>query len=84
MSSRVVCPRCGQDFLVRVELVALNRKAILCPECDALWLHEQDVRPPVAGSYGVTWFDYSTFMEGSGRPSTHQDGEVRILEPLRR
>jgi hypothetical protein len=82
MTNRVACPRCGQDYLQRVELVALGRTAIHCPECDALWLKPEDVGPPTPGGYGVTWFDYGTYMQGAGRQSPHQKGEVRVLGHL--
>ncbi len=82
MTNRVLCPRCGQDYVQRVELVALSRSAILCPECDALWFNRDDVRPPNLGSYGVDWFDYGTYMKTAGRPSPHQKDELRIVGDL--
>ncbi len=82
MTDRVRCPRCGQDYLQRVELVALNRNAISCPECDALWLKEAEIGPPTEASYGVTWFDFGTFMEDAGRPPPHTKGEVKVTGDL--
>ncbi|MBA2663364.1 MAG: hypothetical protein H0U74_13840 [Bradymonadaceae bacterium] len=77
MTKPVECPRCGQDWLVRVKLVALNRGAVRCPECEALWLTEEDID-------STTWTDYGTFMRLSGRFSPDQKGEIEILEPLTR
>jgi hypothetical protein len=82
MSDRLPCPRCGQDYPERVELIHLKRAAILCPECDALWLNDNDVAPPVIGSLGVTWFDFATYMEEHGRPVAHRRIEVRVLGPF--
>ncbi|MEZ4309621.1 MAG: hypothetical protein R3F14_16415 [Polyangiaceae bacterium] len=67
-----------------MQLVALRTEAILCPECDALWLREGDVGPPGPGSYGVTWFDYETFMKESGHPVTRFEVDLKVLEPLTR
>lgn len=81
---KAICPRCEQDYLERVELVALRCRAVLCPECDALWLDEHQVGPATEGSYGVTWFDFETFMEERGHPARHRDAAARVLGPLSR
>jgi hypothetical protein len=75
MSRQVVCPRCGQDWLRRVRLIALNMVAVICPECEALWLSEEAVGP-------ATWVDYGTFMKESGRPFPDQKGELEVLDPI--
>lgn len=79
---RVACPRCGQDWLDRVRLVALEIDAIMCPECEALWLRVENIAPPVEGSYDHTWFDYSTFMEGHGRKNPQSPNDLQVLGPL--
>lgn len=81
MNKHVVCPRCEQDYLQRVELVRLGRLAILCPECDALWLDEERVGPPTREGYGVVWFDYGTFMRNAGR-EPDEASEVVVLGPF--
>ena len=68
---RVACPRCGQDWLLRVRLVHLSRSAILCPECDALWQQPKDVGPS-------GFEDYGTFMIRHGRDNPEQKGEIEI------
>lgn len=73
--ARVACPRCGQDWLVRVRLLHLGRDAILCPECDALWQAPSDVR---AGSFE----DYGSFMMRHGRSRPEDKGELEIREAL--
>ena len=78
---RVPCPRCGQDWVERVNLVHLLVHAFMCPECEALWLEEGNIAPPSAGSYGQTWFDYSTFMESKGRQAPQSEGEIEVLGP---
>lgn len=69
---RTECPRCGQDWLYRVRLVALGRAAILCFECDALWLDDEDVgvRPQL---------DYGTYMKQSGRTDPEDSDEVQEM-----
>ena len=83
-ASKVQCPRCGQDWLKRVLLVALDREAILCLECDALWLNESDIMRPVEGSYGVTWHDYCTAMRTEGRSEPHGSSELSVIGDLLR
>lgn len=68
---RVACPRCGQDWLLRVRLVHLSREAILCPECDALWQRQEDVGP-------TTFEDYGSFMIRHGRQQPEQKGEIAV------
>lgn len=82
MSEKVRCPRCEQDYLQKVILVQLNRQAILCPECDALWLSEDDVRRPVEGDYGIRFFDFGTYMTDARRPVSRSESELRILGML--
>jgi hypothetical protein len=72
---RVACPRCSQDWLVRVRLVNLERDAILCPECDALWQIGQDLA-------ASTFEDYGSFMVRHGRPQPEARGEIEIRGPL--
>jgi Zn-finger nucleic acid-binding protein len=74
MSAKVPCPRCGQDWLHHVELVKLDKRAILCPECEALWLDGSEL--------GTTWVDYGTFMRQAGRLSPNEPSELRVLEAI--
>ena len=71
---RVACPRCGQDWLIRVRLIHLERDAILCPECDALWV-DADPR-------NDNFEDYGTFMQRHGRSEPEAKGEIDIRGPL--
>ena len=81
---RVECPRCKQDWLERVRLVALELDVVLCFECDALWLNEAHVFLPIAGGYDERWYDYGTFMRSKGRPNHETSSEFRILGKLLR
>ena len=68
---RIACPRCQQDWLLRVRLVHLSRDAILCPECDALWTQDESIGP-------ATFEDYGTFMNRHGRqPENNEEIEVK-------
>jgi transcription elongation factor Elf1 len=72
---KVVCPRCGQDWLIHVRLIHLDRHAIFCPECEALWHTAADV--------GVSPFeDYETFMIRNGRVNPHTKDEIEHGAPL--
>ncbi len=75
MSSSVVCFRCGQDWLERVRLVRLNRVAVRCPECEALWLDEANLASDA-------WVDYGTFMREAGCADPDRKEEIEFLEQL--
>ncbi len=55
MKSKVVCPRCGQDFLVHVGLVNLKSDIVLCEECEAMW-------PTAATVASRTFVEFSSYM----------------------
>jgi hypothetical protein len=74
---RIACPRCNQDWLLRVSLVHLSLDAVLCPECDALWQQKEDVGP-------TTFEDYGTFMIRRGRQHPERNGEIDIKGELLR
>lgn len=75
--TRVECPRCTQDWLLDVRLIHLERDAVLCPECDALWLDADDIA-------ANTFRDYGTYMVERGRPEPEAQGELLVRGPLRR
>lgn len=75
--TRVQCPRCGQDWLLDVRLAHLAQDAVLCPECDALWLRSEEVG-------ANTFRDYGTYMVEHGRAEPEVPGEVLIRGPMRR
>ena len=75
--AKVQCPRCSQDWLLSVRLVHLEQDAILCPECDALWLKAEAI---ATGPF----HDYGTYLIEHGRPRPEADGELRILGQLMR
>jgi hypothetical protein len=70
----VACPRCGQDWLVRVRLVRLGKSAILCPECDALWFSEK----PESDNF----VDYGTFMRAHGCTEPEDSSEIEFGDAL--
>lgn len=70
--SRIACPSCGQDWVVRVRLVYLRREVMMCRECDSLWTSAADV--------GVTMpDDYATFMNRHGRQNAMHASELEVL-----
>lgn len=75
--SLVQCPRCGQDWLLDVRLVHLEQDAVLCPECDALWLRADEVA-------SNNFHDYGTYMIEHGRPEPEDQGELLVRGPLHR
>jgi hypothetical protein len=69
--TRMPCPRCGQDWLYDVRLIHLEQDAVLCPECDALWLRIEEI--------GVDTFrDYGTYMMDHGRGEPEAPGELLV------
>jgi uncharacterized C2H2 Zn-finger protein len=40
--NHVVCPRCGQDWQVWYRNCEDGTRFLLCPECDAVWLADDD------------------------------------------
>ena len=69
--ARVLCPRCGQDWLIHVRLVPLNLDAIRCPDCEALWLTAEEIGP-------ASFVDYNTFMMQRGRVNPQGKGEIEF------
>ena len=59
MNEKTVCPRCGQDFVVRARIKPLDEPILICPECEAFW------RPgtPVTRE---TFSDYATYVISRG------------------
>jgi len=84
MSEPIDCPRCGQDYLRRVELLPIHRFAIMCQECDTLWFSEADVGPATPEEYRSKWFDYETYMREVGHPIETRVEYVNVLGPLLR
>jgi hypothetical protein len=42
VNAQIVCPSCGQDYVVPFRNVLDDRRFLLCPECDAVWFAEDD------------------------------------------
>lgn len=72
MSSSIACPRCRQDWLRHVRLIKLDKNAIICPECEALWFSEDAI-----GSR--TWVDYGTYLRDAGRQNPDDRSELEVL-----
>ncbi|HVE81860.1 MAG TPA: hypothetical protein VND93_03395 [Myxococcales bacterium] len=53
----------------------LEQDAVLCPECDALWL-------PADRIAADTFRDYGTYMAQRGRAEPERDGELLVRGPL--
>ena len=73
--TRVPCPDCGQDWLQRILLVHLERDAVFCPECEALWLPGEEIAVSTRRGY---W----TYMTEHGRTEPHAQGEFLVRGPL--
>ena len=72
---KVVCPRCGQDWLIHVRLIHLELRAFFCPDCEALWLTAADLGP-------TTFEDYGTFMIRHGRTDPDTQDEIELGDHL--
>jgi hypothetical protein len=58
-----------------VRLVHLEQNAVLCPECDALWLLADKIAAD-------TFRDYGTYMAEHGRLEPENESELLIRGPL--
>lgn len=67
--NRMICPRCGQGRVLAVKLIALDRTAFLCDECEALWFEK-----PVVGTAGFV--DFGTYMKSHDRPGLWSEVEI--------
>jgi hypothetical protein len=70
-TKKVVCPRCGQDWLRVVLLKQLEATGVMCPECDALWVG----RPPRKDNFD----DYETYMRRHFRPNPASSDELEVV-----
>ena len=75
--NRIACPRCGVDWLVRVRLVALKCHAVLCRECLALWLDEENLGQD-------NWVEYRPYMIAHGVADPGDPREILFGEDVRR
>ncbi|WP_086786281.1 hypothetical protein [Streptomyces caniscabiei] len=40
---KIPCPHCGQDWIKKYRTKDLKSTFFMCPECESLWLHEEDL-----------------------------------------
>lgn len=55
-----VCPYCEQDDLWKVAILDVDDDAVICGECDTVWMHNEDI------IYG-TGKNFDSLMEGIGK-----------------
>lgn len=62
IGDRIVCPGCGQGWVVRVRVVSSRAVLHVCEECESTWLREVDVGKEQA----IAFLDYmqSNGLEG--------------------
>lgn len=41
--AKVICPRCGQDWVNSALLVSSSQEIFICPECDAFWRPDDEI-----------------------------------------
>lgn len=63
MMNYKLCPRCRSGILYIFKKNEIDRKIILCDECDAMWLEGMDIR---YGVYGKDFYDYTEYMTRHG------------------
>ena len=34
---KYLCPRCEQDYIVKANIIPLQKNILICPECEAFW-----------------------------------------------
>ena len=52
MIQKVICPRCGQDYLRLAEIEPLKERISICPECEAFWAAEAPTTIETFRDYG--------------------------------
>ena len=57
--AKIICPRCGQDYVVKAVVIPLKKNILICPECDACWWPDEPVSL-------ATFTDFTVLMEGQG------------------
>ncbi|BAL88207.1 hypothetical protein AMIS_29870 [Actinoplanes missouriensis 431] len=60
---RIACKICGQDWLVPYRSLLDGSRFLLCPECDSVWLPEDDPAERTEHSL-TTVFEGYAFMPG--------------------
>lgn len=65
----MICPRCGQDELVKARIKKSGILIYICPECDATWQSNFDINP---GNF----LDYGSYMESIGLSKLWDELEV--------
>jgi len=56
---KTLCPRCGQDWVVKAVIKPLRERIFLCPECDAFWKPGQTI-----SAHNFT--DFGSYVESRG------------------
>jgi hypothetical protein len=41
--AKVPCPRCGQDWIISVIFKPLQKRLLVCPECDSFWWPDEEI-----------------------------------------
>jgi hypothetical protein len=70
----LICPYCGQDYVWEVLLTELDQQALMCPECDTVWLASGDV-------LNGTGQNFQDFMAARGRKA-NWGGVVRLQKAV--
>ena len=55
-----VCPYCEQDDLWKVIIPDVDENAVICGECDTVWMHDEEI------TYG-SGKNFDSLMEAIGR-----------------
>ncbi len=59
MKTQLVCPRCGQDYLLSATIKPLNQAIVICQDCEAFWNADDDV-------FMENFRDFGTYVETKG------------------
>lgn len=67
----MVCPRCdNQGLLHKAQVMNLNKKLVICEECDACWSEEHNIKID-------NFMDLTVWLENNGLVDTEVD--IKIL-----
>jgi|GEM_PF-5521061 len=74
MSLNCVCPACQESYIVKCEVIKLEKIMYFCPECQIVWSTKEEIG-------NITFVYLNDFLLDQGL--TASIGEIVILEPIK-
>lgn len=74
MKPNCVCPACHEAYVVKCEVIKLEKIIYLCPKCQIAWFAKEEIG-------NITFIYLNDFLLDQGL--TASTDEIVILEPVR-